>query len=135
MVDCKVEVDTTSDVSILTKTTSYKVSPQEYLDMYPLNALGDNKILLYKSVTPDHTDFYTKKIKYEGTVICPDWDSNFERQCGGGFHLSPTPEQALSYNTGIVLRCSVDLKDFVVYKDDLSKVRCKKVTVLGVEGG
>ena len=56
---------------------------------------------------------------------------NEQRECGGGLHLSPTPELALSYNKGKVLKCKVNIEDFVVYSQNISKVRCKKVKVLG----
>jgi hypothetical protein len=91
------------------------------------------EIILYKSVRPDnHKDFYTNTIKYEGEVICPDFDPDKTIQCGNGFHLSPTPEMAQFYNNdGTVLKCVVAIKDIVVYGLDITKVRCKKVTVLG----
>jgi hypothetical protein len=89
-------------------------------------------IILYKSVqSTNHTDFYTGKIKYTGTVECPDFDPDETRQCGGGLHLSPTPELALSYNNGIILKCRVAVKDIAVYGLNITKVRCKKVTVIG----
>ena len=75
---------------------------------------------------------YTNKIKYEGDVICSDFDKDTERECGGGLHLSPLPELALSFNNGTVLECAVKIKDFVVYSRNIQKVRCSKVTVLGV---
>jgi hypothetical protein len=37
---------------------------------------------------------------------------------------------ALSYNKGKVLKCSVAIEDFVVYKNDITKVRCSKVKVI-----
>ena len=89
--------------------------------------------VLYKSVNPATLcDFYTGKIKYEGTVICPDWDKDVLRECGGGLHLSPTAAAALNYNQGKVLRCAVKPADFVIYQaGDFTKVRCRKVIVLG----
>ena len=89
--------------------------------------------VLYKSVKPDTLcDFQTGKIKYEGVVTCPDWDKDPNRECGGGLHLSPTPGMALSYHTGKLLRCVVKPRDFVIYQaGDFTKVRCRKVTVIG----
>ena len=86
--------------------------------------------MLYKSVQDDHTDFYTGKIKYEGTVECPDWDPDCNRKCGGGLHLSPIPEAALRYNQGKVLKCLVHPDNLVVYATDISKVRCRLVEVV-----
>ena len=87
-------------------------------------------MLLYKSVQKNGTDFYTGKIHYSGIVQCPDWDNNKERQCGGGFHLSPTPELAQSYNIGKIKKCLVKQKDIVVYPWDITKVRCREVEVI-----
>jgi hypothetical protein len=89
--------------------------------------------ILFKSVNPATLcDFQTGKIKYEGMVTCPDWDKDPNRECGGGLHLSPTPGMALSYHTGTVLRCAVKAADFVLYQPgDFTKVRCKRVTVIG----
>jgi len=99
--------------------------------LYPCPCMG-KKIKLYKSVNPKtRCDFYTGKVKYEGIVTCTDFDSDIERQCGGGLHLSPTPQMALQHNDGLVLECMVDIKDIVVYPYDISKVRCRKVTVIG----
>jgi hypothetical protein len=89
-------------------------------------------VILFKSVNPETgCDYQTGKIKYEGVVECPDWDSDPERQCGGGLHLSPTPGAALSYHQGKLLKCRVALKDLVVFASDVTKVRCKRVEVLG----
>ena len=76
-------------------------------------------------------DFWSNTIKYENTVVCPDWNSDNNIECGNGLHLSPSPSLALGYNEGLVLECEVDLDDMVVYKYDISKVRCRKVKVLG----
>ncbi len=96
---------------------------------------GNNSeiITLYKSVDPEtNCDFYTQKIEYiiGKEIECPDWDDNCLRQCGGGLHLSPNPEQALEYNQGKLLVCHVHIDDFVVFPFDISKVRCKKVKVI-----
>jgi len=87
--------------------------------------------VLYKVVKENGTDHHTGKIKYENEVICPDWNPNENIQCGNGLHLSPTKAQALSYHQGKVLRCAVKPKDFVIYQGDFSKVRCRRVMVLG----
>ena len=94
--------------------------------------IDGKSIILYKSVNPETLcDFYTDKIKYEGVVICPDWNPGKNIQCGNGLHLSPTPEMALSYNQGKVLKCKVAIKDIVVHGTDITKVRCKKIEVIG----
>jgi len=122
------EKDNTANI-IITKTMQH--TKQTFLDIYKDSMTG-NSIILYKSVNPDTLcDFYTGKIKYEGTVTCPGWDDNEQRECGGGLHLSPTPELALSYNKGKVLKCKVNIEDFVVYSKNIMKVRCKTVKVIG----
>lgn len=89
-------------------------------------------VCLFKSVNPqNHMDFYTGEIKYKGVVKCPDFDPDPSIQCGKGLHLSPTPEFALSYNQGKVLKCRVALKDIAVFSEDLTKVRCRRVKVIG----
>ena len=41
-----------------------------------------------------------------------------------------TPEDALRYNKGKIIKCKVNIKDIVVYPYDISKARCRKVKVL-----
>ena len=124
---CKIKKKQKTVTVIKNKIATY--TQKDFLDIYPADKKGD--VVLYKSVRDNNTDFYTGKIKYEGTVTCPDWDSDNHRQCGGGLHLSPLPELALNYNQGKLLKCKVNKKDFVVFPNDITKVRCKKVTVIG----
>ncbi len=91
----------------------------------------DDALVFYKSVTDDHMDFWSKTIKYEGHVVCPDWDPSPVRQCGGGLHVSPTKKHALSYNKGKVLKVLVRPENLVIYQADLSKVRCRELDVIG----
>ena len=35
------------------------------------------------------------------------------------------------FNDGLILRCEVIPDDFVVYRPDVKKVRCKRVRVIG----
>jgi len=101
-------------------------------DFFNLCETQNSKIVLYKIVKDDLTDFYTGKIKYENEVVCPDFnpDKNIER--GKALHLSRTILEAKSYQaTGIVLKCLVDKKDIVVYPKNITKVRCRRVFVEG----
>ncbi len=110
----------------------FKHNKKSFMGIYQKSLDKDGYIILYKVVNPKYnTDFYSGKIKYEGVVNCPDWNPNKNIQCGHGLHLSPTPALALSYHQGIVKKCRVKVKDFVVYPDDITKVRCKRVEVLG----
>jgi len=102
---------------------------KSFTEIYKENVTGKTMIL-YKSVQDNYTDFYSGKIKYEGIVEAPDWNPDPAIQCGGGLHLSPTPELTQRYNVGKVLKCEVAIKDIVVYGHDITKVRCRKVKVL-----
>jgi len=124
---CKIKKKVKSVTIIKNKIAEYKKT--DFLSIYPADK--DGNLTLYKSVQSNNTDFYTGKIEYKGTVTCPDWNPDKNQQCGGGLHLSPLPWQALSYNQGKLLECKVHKNDFVVYPQDISKVRCKKVTVIG----
>ena len=112
---------------IYTKQTRYSIKSIQRLYNHP----EGEPLVLYKSVRDDLTDFYSGKIKYEGVVECPDWDPNSERECGGGLHLSPTPDLARDYNIGKLLRCEVMPEDISVYPYNITKVRCRKVKVIG----
>jgi len=132
--DCTVDVKEKDDTANIIVTKTMQHTKNTFLEIYRDNMIDDNHIMLYKSVNPDDNfDFYSGKIKYEGIVECPDWDDDMWIECGRGLHLSPTPELALYYNRGKVLKCKVNIKDFVVYPHNINKVRCKKVEVLGEE--
>jgi len=122
--------DCESSVTVLHKNTA-KHNLKTFLTIYNLTETENNYIILYKSINPkNNCDFYTGKIKYEGVVTCPDWNSDTNIQCGCGLHLSPTPENALQYNKGKILKCKVNIKDISIYPYDITKVRCKKVEVI-----
>ena len=133
-VPLKIEPNEKSITSHIIYTPKATYNLNSLLNQYPENLLDKETIKLFKSVNPETLcDFYTGTIKYaiNEEVICPDFDDNKERECGGGLHLSPLPELALLYNDGKILECSVKLDDIVVYDENLRKVRCKKVFVLG----
>ena len=97
-------------------------------------SIDGKKLILYKSVELEtELDFYTHKIKYEdGKIVKPEiWNSSTNIECGDGLHLCPTPELTQRFNTGKIKVCEVDVKDIVVYKHNINKVRCKKVKVIG----
>jgi len=105
-------------------------SKKDFLSLCEKNS--DGRYILYKSVNPETLcDFHTGKVKYENIVTCNDFDSNKNRECGGGLHLCHSPEIALSFNVGKVLKCLVHSKDMVIYKKNIAKIRCRKVEVLG----
>jgi len=129
-IDCSPIIKNVAATATIIYKSAAKYSKNDIIAIYSDNMIDENHIKLYKSVRDDHTDFYSGSIKYEGIVTCPDWDDNPERECGGGLHLSPTPEFALRYNQGKVLECKVHIDDFVVYPHDITKVRCKSVEVI-----
>ena len=126
--DCKPSIKRHGTGVTVVRTETFKHSLKSFCEIYGTRG---KPLTLYKSVKKDGYDHYTGKIKYEGIVECPDFDPNPERQCGGGLHLSPTPDDALRYYDGKVLVCEVARKDIVVYATDVTKVRCRKVTVVG----
>ena len=129
-IDCKPKLPKHKNFIYSKTATSTK---KDFLEIYS-DQVKDGFITLYKSVNPEtECDFYTEKIKYADgeTVICPDWNPDKDIQCGNALHLSPSPNLALGYNRGLVKKCEVNIKDFVVYSKDIIKVRCKKVKVIG----
>jgi hypothetical protein len=107
-----------------------------FVDIYGLT-IEDRSVILYKTVSKETgCDFRTGQIKYEGIVTCPEFDPSADRECGGGLHLSPTPEQAIGFADGPykLLKCKVKLKDIVVNGKNIEKVRCRQVEVLGEVG-
>jgi len=129
--DCKPTIIKDKSVQVI-KQRQFKHTKDSFIDIYPM--VDSEHILLFKSVNPEtNCDFYTGKIKYNvgEEIICPDFDEDKNRQCGGGLHLSPKPEMALKYNKGKLLKCKVHVDDFVVYPNDITKVRCRKVFVIG----
>ena len=107
-----------------------KYTTKKYTDIMNLE-IKDNYVIMYKIVNPDtECDFRTGKIKYTGKVKCPDWNPDSNLECGNGLHVSPTLQDARQYNQGLELKVRVNLNDFVVFPDNLSKVRCKQLEVI-----
>ena len=109
---------------------------QDFIKIYRVET-SNEKLLLYKFVQTDFTDFYSGKIKYEvgTTVECPDWDDDINIECGGGLHLSSSVASCRMFDSssnGHVLKCEVAPIDILVHPKPifLQKVRCRKVKVL-----
>ncbi|MFA6168890.1 MAG: hypothetical protein WC700_19855, partial [Gemmatimonadaceae bacterium] len=127
--DCKPKIEKHGSCVTIVRTKQMMHTVKTFCDTVTMRK---GKVVLYKSVRPDtRCDFYTGRIKYEGVVDCPDWDANPEIECGNGLPLSPTPGMALSYNRGLVLECEVSPKDIAVYAPNVTKVRCRRVNVIG----
>jgi hypothetical protein len=126
--DCHPKITISGHATLINNATQ-KHDIKSFLDIYPDN---NGIVTLYKSVNPGTLcDFHTGKIKYQGEVVCPDWIDNYNNKCGHGLHLSPLPHMALSYNHGTLLVCEAHINDIVVHPDDITKVRCKKIKVIG----
>jgi hypothetical protein len=127
--DCNPAIIDCKNTATIINTKKHIHDLSSFSDIYPPN----NRVFtLYKSVNTGNVDFYTGKIQYiEGREVeCPDFDPNPQRQCGGGLHLSPTPQLALGYNKGQLLECLVKEEDIVIFGEDITKVRCRKVFVV-----
>ncbi len=129
--DCNPKIPEDAPNVIRTKNALHDI--KSFTSFYD-DLVKGKTMTLYKSVNPDtECDFYTGKICYkDGATIKPTtFDPDPKRECGDGLHLSPTPEMALSYNTGKIKVCEVAIKDIVVHKHNITKVRCAKVKVIG----
>ena len=117
--------------TVILQPATFKHTKKSYLGINKPDK--DGYLTLFKSVNPkNNRDFRTNTIEYKvgSDVVCPDWDPNPERECGGGLHLSQTAMTAYSYNNGKLLKCKAHKNDVVVFGANVSKVRCKKVTVI-----
>jgi hypothetical protein len=95
------------------------------------------KVQLYKAVRPDGCDFYSGKVHYEvgKTVECPDWQEDWQEECGHGLHCSPHVFLTHGYANGrehIHIAVEVDVKDIRLPKlfSMPDKIRVQKVKVL-----
>jgi tRNA threonylcarbamoyladenosine modification (KEOPS) complex Pcc1 subunit len=132
MIGCVCKIKKSKTVQVI-KNKIAQHDKKSFIQIHKENIIDKDTIKLFKSVRKDNRkDFHSNTIKYEGEVLCPDFNPSNEIECGQGLHLSPYPELALDYSpNGLVLECSVKLKDFVVHQENITKVRCKRVTVLG----
>ena len=133
MIGCVCKIKKRAASTTIIKNKLAKHDKTSFRTIYQDQLIDKTTIKLFKSVRKDnHRDFHTNSIEYSGEVVCPDFNPDKSIQCGQGLHLSPLPHLALQYNSaGMLLECSVKLTDFVVYPEDITKVRCKKVTVIG----
>jgi kynureninase len=124
------------DTIITNKTKRASFNINNFIEIYDISEDKD-KLVLYKFVQNNFTDFYTGKIKYKvGQIVeCPDWNDDINNECGGGLHLCPTIKDCKKFNNsknGHALRCEVDIKDIVVHPKPQYpyKVRCRKIKVI-----
>ena len=106
------------------------IPPKEYLRDCGIE-IKNQYVILFKSVQSNFCSFYTGIVKYEigKETIAPDWDATDTIECGKGLHLSPTIQQAVSFNSdGIYLACRVKLSDMAslpAYAQYPDKIRVK----------
>jgi len=134
--ECEGKPGVYDDTVIINKTQKAKLNIRNFIGIYDVKE-RKNKLVLYKFVQENFTDFYTGKITYKvGQIIkCPDWDADENLECGGGLHLSPSIKDCKKFNdskNGHALKCDVDIKDIIVHPNPLYpyKVRCRKVKVI-----
>lgn len=131
--DCRVVIDEKDATAQYIETRRKEHNLKSFLETFNLKPDRDNTIVLYKSVKEDGTDFFYHTLRYEGTVVSPYWIPDRCYRGGGGLHFSPTPELALVYCAGKIIKCRVALEDIVVYSDIITKVHCQKVEVIAEE--
>jgi hypothetical protein len=102
-------------------------------------AINNNKIILFKAVNIDYTDFFTGKLKYEigKEIVDPEWDPNYNQECGKGLHFSNSESWLRLYiskdhDNFKILKVEVDINDCkcipgVIYFTNQIKARACKV--------
>lgn len=82
-----------------------------------------NRIMLWKAVRQNGTDFYTGKVNYDTKkeITAPDWDSRYSQECGFGLHLADSPSAARLFctidqrKTARLFRVSVNINDCICF--------------------
>jgi len=76
-------------------------------------------VYLYKWVRTNYKDFYSNSIDYSKKhVKAPDFDPDYDDECGRGLHLATNPWIALSFydiHKGRMLKFKVPIKDLYPY--------------------
>jgi len=119
------------------KTKKSEFTLENFIKIYDVQKKSKNKLILYKFVQHDFTDFYSGKTKYEvgKTVTAIDWNPDNSIECGGGLHLCPSIDYCKKFNNsknGHALQCEVNIKDILVHSNPLypHKIRCKQCKVI-----
>ncbi len=106
------------------------LSPVEYLVSCGVE-IKNQSVILYKSVKSDLTNGRDGSFKYQlgKQAVAPDWNPEFNSECGCGLHLSPTVAQAKSFHDSkTYLACKVNIKDiaqFPAYAEYPDKIRVR----------
>ena len=111
------------------------IPPKVYLKSCGVK-INKGLVLLYKSTRPDGSSYNTSTVKYVIGVetVAPDWDPDFKDECGKGLHLSPTIQQAASFDdSDCYFACSVKVEDIAPlppYAQYPDKIRVRACTPL-----
>lgn len=105
-------------------------SPIDWVNFFELQVVDEDYVYLYKALDQDFCARYMNFRYLPGTVVeAPDWDPTIE--CGGGLHFSPTPQQALTFNTFAekFVACKVKLSEMIVHSKGIipEKVKAPRV--------
>jgi len=75
--------------------------------------------ILYKWVRTDYKDFYSGTIDYsQEEIVAPDWDPEYDVECGRGLHLASDPWMAYMFKStreGRMLKFKVPIEDLYPY--------------------
>ena len=118
------------------------LSAKEYLNYCGIE-IKNQFVILYKSVKPNFRSFHSDSVTYllGKETVAPDWDKDETIECGKGLHLSPTIQQAITFNNASnYLACRVKLSDiaslpaFAQYPDKIRVRACKPLYRVDKEG-
>ena len=135
---------TSPHVSILAKSSTALLSGGYVLGDKTLSAkewlsacsvkVNRGKVILYKSLSPQWTTQNDTHWEIGQRVIAPDWDINYDGECGRGLHFSPTVAQAkLFRDEKVYIACEVAVKDMAslpAYAQYPDKIRARECKVL-----
>jgi len=97
--------------------------------------IGGDYVYLYKWVRTNYKDFHSNTIDYSREeIIAPDWDPEYDDECGRGLHLAVNPWIAFSFfdiHEGRMLKFKVPVRDlYPCLKEDVdfpNKLRVPKL--------
>lgn len=121
-----------SSMAVVRRTTRINNTLETLKEVFGLEPDEKGNLTCFKARNPEtKCDFWTGTIKYEGHVVCPDWDPDPNRECGGGLHVSPLPGLAQFFSPdGEVVAVRVKPENIVVYASDINKIRVRELDVI-----
>ena len=99
------------------------------------------RIQLWKCVDSDGFDFYSHTINYDThkEILCPDWNSSSQGECGEGLHLADSPISAILFvpwdkrNEARLFKVSANINDckcfpgLPLYPEKIRAKKCRKI--------